>query len=104
MEFNAINYPVIKSAYENKKQVEFYVDKSATAFSDSDAPDEWKAYPPPAVPEKDYVQAFVYSGNDIQGSLTRLEILVHLGGGQILYKKHGKDQVLLKVSWPNQVK
>jgi hypothetical protein len=104
MEFNALNYPFIKSAYEKKKQIEFYVDKSATAFSESNAPDEWTAYPPPAVPQKDYVKPFVYSGNDIKGSLTRLEILIHLDDGKIFYKKHSNNQVLLKVTWPNQGK
>jgi len=44
---------------------------------------------------------FVKAGNDKRGELTRLELMVHLDGGRILYKKSGHNEVLVKVTWPN---
>lgn len=101
MEFNAKNYPAIKAACESKKEIEFFVDKDSTAFSESEAPDAWTAYPPACLPPEGYAEVFVHSGNDKRGALTKLELLVHLDGGKILYKKHSQDQVSLKVTWPN---
>jgi hypothetical protein len=101
MEFNLDNYSTIKSACESKKEIEFFVDKSATAFSESEAPDEWTAYPPALLPPEGYTQVFVYAGKDKRGALTKLELLVHLDGGRILYKKSGEAKVSLKITWPN---
>lgn len=100
MEFNTENYPTIKAACENKEEIEIFVDKAATAFSNSEAPSEWTAYPPACLPPEGYAQVFVHSGNDKAGALTRLELVVHLDGGRILYKKHAQDSVSLKVTWP----
>jgi hypothetical protein len=101
VEFNASNYPTIKQACDSREEIEFIIDKSATAFSESEAPDEWTAYPPACLPPEGYAQVFVHSGNDKRGALTRLELVVHLDGGRILYKKRGEAQVSLKITWPN---
>ncbi len=101
MEFNIENYNTIKIACENKEEIEFVVEKSATAFSESDAPAKWTAYPPACLPPEGYAQVFIYAGNDKRGALTRLELLVHLDGGRILYKRSGENAVSLKVTWPN---
>ena len=101
MEFNIENYNTIKIACESKEEIEFVVEKSATAFSEADAPEEWTAYPPACLPPEGYAQVFIFAGNDKRGALTRLELLVHLDGGRILYKRSGENTVSLKVTWPN---
>ncbi len=101
MEFNSENYNEIQAACKNKEVVEFTVEKSATAFSNSKAPDSWTAYPPTYLPPEGYAQVFAYAGNDKKGALTRLEIVVHLDGGRILYKAAEENAVSLKVTWPS---
>jgi len=100
MEFNSENYSAIKMACEGKEEIEFVVEKSATAFSESEAPESWTAYPPACLPPEGYAQVFVHAGSDKRGALTRLELLVHLDGGRILYKRSGENSVSLKVTWP----
>ncbi len=100
MEFNLVNYNTIKAACESKEEIKFVVEKSATAFAKSEAPESWTAYPPACLPPEGYAQVFIHSGADKRGALTRLELLVHLDGGRILYKKSGENAVLLKVTWP----
>lgn len=100
MEFNSENYSAIKAACKNKIEIEFMVEKSATAFSESEAPESWTAYPPTWLPPEGYVQVFIHAGNDNRGALTNLELCVHLNGGRILYKKSGENVVSLKVTWP----
>lgn len=101
MKFNQNDYPIIKSACQNKQVIEFEVPKKITAFSDSEAPASWTAYPPALLPPDGYAQVFVHSGSDARGALTRLELIVHLDGGRILYKRSGPDEVALRVTWPN---
>lgn len=101
MKFNAQNYPSIKASCQNKEEIEFYVDKNATAFANTEAPDAWEAYPPACLPPEGYAQLFVYAGNDKRGTLTKLELIIHLDGGRILYRKRGHEHVSLKITWPN---
>lgn len=100
MIFNSQNYPAIKSACQSKSAIELIDEKSETAFADSEAPEQWTAYPPAMLPPQGYAQVFLCSGNDARGALTRLELLVHLDGGRILYKENGDNQVSLKIMWP----
>jgi hypothetical protein len=99
MEFKKENYSTIKVACENKKEIEFVVEISATAFSKSEAPSKWTAYPPACLPPEGYAQVLINSGSDKRGTLTKLELLVHLDGGQIFYKKVGNNEVSLKITW-----
>lgn len=103
MKFDKNDYPNIKHACQNKNSVEFEAPKSITAFENSEPPINWTAYPPALLPPEGYAQVFVSSGADAGGSLTRLELVVHLDGGRILYKKKDDDTVLLKVTWPGSV-
>lgn len=100
LEFNSQNYQSIKSACQSKNEIEFWVERSATVFRDSDAPEQWTAYPPAYLPPSGYAQVFAHSGNDKAGALTRLELTIHLDNGRVLYKKRGDDEVCLKVTWP----
>jgi hypothetical protein len=100
MLFNQENYPQIKSACENKTEIEFEVPEEITAFSSGSAPLEWTAFPPCLLPPEGYAQVFVYAGSDAKGALTRLELLVHLDGGRILYKAQNNNLVALRVTWP----
>lgn len=100
MRFDQDDYPEIKNACENKLQVEFQVKKEITAFSGSEAPDDWTAYPPAFLPPEGYAQVFYHSGSDLKGALIRLELIVHLDGGRILYKKNGPDEISMKITWP----
>lgn len=100
MNFDAENYRHIKSACERKEEIEFNVEKSATMFANSLAPQAWTAYPPATLPPEGYAQVFIYSGNDMRGVLMRLELIVHLDGGRILYKANGENNVSLKITWP----
>ena len=100
MEFDSGNYNTIKNACENKEEIEFVVEKLATAFAEAKAPKSWTAYPPACLPPEGYAQVFIHSGNDKRGALTRLELLVRLDGGRILYKEEGENAVSLKVTWP----
>ncbi len=101
MLFNQENYPQIKTACESKNEIEFEAPRELTAFATSSAPLEWTAYPPCALPPEGYAQVFVHAGADAKGELTRLELLVHLDGGRILYKAQANDRVALKVTWPH---
>lgn len=102
MKFDKTDYPAIKSACQNKQEITFEAPKEITAFAGSEAPDDWTAYPPALLPPDGYAQVFVHSGSDAKGALTRLELIVHLDGGRILYQKNGQDEVSLKVTWPDQ--
>jgi len=101
MLFNQENYNAIRDACKSKNEIEFEVPLAITAFSSSSAPPEWTAYPPCILPPEGYAQVFLHAGSDAQGALTRLELVVHLDGGCILYKAKGSDLVSLRVTWPN---
>jgi len=100
MIFNQQTYPQIKSACEAKQPVEFDVERSATAFAAGQAPAQWTAYPPALLPPEGYANVFLHAGNDARGTLTRLELVVHLDGGRILYQANGVELVTLRVTWP----
>jgi hypothetical protein len=100
MLFNQENYLQIKQACESKHEIEFVAPIELTAFSAESLPQEWTAYPPCILPPQGYAQVFVHAGSDARGALTKLELVVHLDGGRILYKAHGNGQVALKVTWP----
>ncbi|MBT9538729.1 hypothetical protein [Thiobacillus sp.] len=100
MLFNQENYLQIKQACESKREIEFIAPIEITAFSAESAPREWTAYPPCILPPQGYAQVFVQAGSDARGALIKLELVVHLDGGRILYKAQSKDQVALKVTWP----
>ncbi|GEM19900.1 hypothetical protein NONS58_12990 [Nitrosococcus oceani] len=67
-----------------------------------EVPDEWQAFPPALLPPQGYAEVFIYSGNDARDALTRLELIVHLDGGSILYKKADSDSVGIRVTWPDE--
>ena len=100
MKFDQNDYPKIKQACQKKEEVEFDAMKSITAFENSDAPSNWTAYPPTLLPPEGYAQVFYHSGTNARGALTRLELVIHLDGGRILYKKKNEDTISLKVTWP----
>ncbi|QYJ93350.1 hypothetical protein [Shewanella spartinae] len=99
MEFNQKNYPTIKKSCEEKQGIGFFVSKSATCFSDSEAPSDWTAYPPASLTKEAYAQIFVHAGTDARGTLTKLELAVHLDGGRILYKKRDDKFVDIQVTF-----
>ena len=99
MEFNQQNYPTIKNACEEKRDIDFCVRKSATCFSDSEAPSDWTAYPPASLTKEAYAQILVCAGTDARGTLTKLELAVHLNGGRILYKKRDDEFVDIQVTF-----
>lgn len=101
MRFDAHDYTKIKSACQAKQEIEFEADKSITAFSDSEPPQDWTAYPPALLPPEGYAQVMIRSGSDLRGALIRLELVVHLDGGRIYYKKINDNAVRLKITWPN---
>jgi hypothetical protein len=102
MLFNAQNYAAIKAACQSKTAIQFTAEKGDTAFAESNAPLDWTAYPPALLPPEGYAQVFVHSDSDARGALTRLELVVHLDGGRILYKANGSDRVDLSVTWASQ--
>ena len=99
MEFNKENYSTIKEACTNRKEIEFFTPITDTAFENGKAPDDWTAYPPCMLPPEGYAQVFVYAGSDAKGSLTKLELLIHLDGGRVLYKALENQQVGIKATW-----
>lgn len=101
MFFDQENYTAIRDACKSKSEIEFEVPRAITAFSSSSAPSEWTAYPPCILPPEGYAHVFLHAGSDAQGALTRLELVVHLDGGRILYKAKGSDLVALRVTWPS---
>ena len=101
MHFNSQDYPVISAACKKREEIEFTADKADTVFAaGAPAPSTWTAYPPAMLPPQGYAEVFVHSGNDARGALTRLELMVYLDGGRILYKESGASQVGLKIRWP----
>lgn len=100
MEFNKRNYSAIREACTNRKEIEFFAPITATVFEGSKAPEDWTSYPPCMLPPDGYAQVFVHSGNDAKGSLTKLELLIHLDGGLVLYKAIEDQKVGIKVTWP----
>jgi len=99
MEFNPKNYPLIKKSCENKQSIIFYTNKSATCFTDSEAPTSWISYPPPELTKEAYAQIFVQAGNDLRGTFTKLELAVHLDGGKILFKKRDEQNVDVEIKF-----
>ncbi|MGP3789331.1 hypothetical protein [Pseudomonas sp. B392_1p] len=102
MKFDKNDYPAIKQACLDKIEIDFDAPKEITVFSDSEAPDDWTAYPPAFLPPEGYAQVFAQSGAGARGELMRLELIVHLDGGRILYKRNGHGLVSLKVTWPQK--
>lgn len=102
MLFNTENYAAIKKACEDKKEIEFVADLEITAFSVESVPIDWTSYPPSLLPPEGYAQVMIYASNDIKGALTRLEVVVYLDGGRIMYKSLGNNRVAIKVTWPNE--
>lgn len=100
MLFNYESYSKIKTAIENKQEINFFVAKSESAFAESDVPADWKAYPPTMLAPADYLQVLANIGTSIRDALMRLELHTHRLGGRILYKKHNDKLVELKVTWP----
>lgn len=101
MSIKSQDYSTIKQAFKNRQEIEFDIEKSSTAFSDSTAPISWTAYPPAYLPLAGYLKVYLLSGNDSRGDLMRIELDVHLKGGKILYKDGGNDIVSLKITWPD---
>lgn len=100
MIFNVENYASIKSVCNKKAEIEFDAPLDLTAFNSSNVPNVWTPYPPAQMLPEEYARLLVYLGSDAKGTLTKLELLIYLNGGVILYKKNGSDYVSLKVIWP----
>lgn len=102
MIFNAENYPQIRDACMKHLEIQFEAPIEITAFASSNVPvpDEWRAFPPAALPPEGYAQIFALASRDAQGELMKLELLVHLDGGRVLYKKAANNIVSLKITWP----
>lgn len=99
MEFNIENYPEIRKYCEGKQDITFWAQKESTVFYNDNAPDNWKAYPPAQLTNEGYAQVFSQSRNDARGTLMKLELLIHLDGGRIEYKKKDANFVTLKVEF-----
>lgn len=100
MEFNKDNYVQIQAACKSRQEIEFLAPISATAFEKSTAPEEWTAYPPCLLPPEGYAYVLAHAGNDARGSLMKLELLIYLDQGRVLYKAAANQQVAIKVTWP----
>ena len=101
MQFNQMNYPFIKEACANHKDIEFVAPLSATAFGggSGNAPQEWITAPPLRKPREEYERDVVSAGNTINDELAKLELSIHLEGGKIFYKASENKQVAIRVSW-----
>ncbi|WP_305812790.1 hypothetical protein [Photobacterium leiognathi] len=99
MEFNAQNYQTIKQSCLQKQDITFYVPKEFTCFANDEAPVSWKAYPPASLTNEAYAQIFAYAGDDARGTLTKLELAIHLDGGRILYRKKDDEYIDLQVNF-----
>ena len=99
MKFDRENYPTIKEACENKKNIDFYVEKLATGFNKDNIPSNWTAYSPASLTREAYAQIFIGAGNDARGTLTKLELAVHLDGGRIEYKEKDEAHINLRVTF-----
>lgn len=103
MKFDKHDYSTIRQACQSRAEIEFQAPKKITAFAESEPPSEWTAYPPCLLPPEGYAQVFIQSGADLRGALTRLELVVHLDGGRVLYRKESEDSVGMKITWPKNV-
>lgn len=101
MKFDSNDYPAIKQACMEKRNIEFEVEKSATLFSGSDAPNEWAEYPPSQLTNSDLAKVMAYLTLDPspQAALHRLEQIVYLEGASVYYKKVDEDIVAVRVEW-----
>ena len=72
-----------------------------TAFCADNVPTDWSVCPPPLLPDEDLVRCMLYLGDEMRDRLTRLELVVHYTGGQLLYKSLGDSLVGIKVTWPD---
>ena len=100
MEFTQETYETIKAACLEKQNIEFKANASFTHFSSDAIPQDWTAFPPCLLPPDGYSQVFAFAGTDARAALTRLELLVHLDGGRILYKDSGQGFVAIRIVWP----
>lgn len=102
MKFNKSNLPKIRNACENKEEIEFEAPKDITPFKNKSVPSQWKAFPPTVLPPEGYGKVLAYSSlsNTNDGVLTFLELIVHVDGGQTLYREHGPNEVSVKFTWP----
>jgi hypothetical protein len=103
MEFNRENYSAIKEACMQRQSIEFSAPKNIASFEGhSSLPTIWTGYAPCLLPPDGYSKVFAGSGNDAKGTLSKLELLIHLDGGKLFYKASGEDKVDIKVSWPGK--
>jgi hypothetical protein len=102
MDFNAQNYPTIKIACRERHDIEFIVPVQATGYYGSTVavPDTWQTSPPSSVLPEDSAYLLAHISSDVRGTVTALEIRVHLDGGVIHYKSAGEDKVAMRVTWP----
>lgn len=100
MEFNQANYNAIKNACTNRQEIEFSASTSVASFEGKEPlPTTWTCYAPCLLPPDGYAKVLVAAPNDAKGTLSKLELLIHLDGGKLFYRASGKDQVDIKVSW-----
>ncbi|PQJ63396.1 hypothetical protein BTO10_00845 [Vibrio chagasii] len=99
MEFNEQNYQTIKRSCLQKQNITFYAPKEFTCFANDEAPSSWRAYPPTSLADEAYEQIFVCTGEDARGTLTKLELTIHLDGGRILYRRRDDEYVELQVTF-----
>jgi hypothetical protein len=101
MVFNEQNYPRIRQEYLDRNEFQIQVHIQDTAFCADNVPTDWSVCPPPLLPDEDLVRCLLYLSDEMRDRLTRLELVVHYTGGQLLYKSLGDSLVGVKVTWPN---
>lgn len=96
---NLEDFSLIKDKIKNKENTEFSIVRSATGFSDAFEIKEWERISPTVMVEDYAVEIMHGLGNDLKGELAKIEVLVYLMGGVILYKELSKDEIAIKVIW-----
>ena len=96
---NLEDFNLVKNKIKNKENTEFSIIRSATGFSEEFEIKEWQRISPTTM-VKEYAAEILYGlGNDLKGELAKIEVLVYLMGGVILYKELSKNEIALKVIW-----
>jgi len=96
---NLEDFSLIKDKIKNEENTEFSIIRSATGFSEDFEIKEWQRISPTTM-VKEYAAEIMHGlGNDLKGELAKIEVLVYLMGGVILYKEESKDEIAIQVIW-----
>lgn len=93
------DYTVIEAAIRAAQNVEFIAHRAHTIFKDVDAPSRWTSYPKLDANAAQMIDILFSSRITMSDKLDNLGILASLSGGEIQYKLHDNESVLIKVQW-----